>query len=239
MKLKQYDKNQKHSYCLGAYPTIELFKYRPKAVIEVFINPKGQNNRGVKELEKIARQNNVRVENGNKVLQRFSGKENVYAGARFSKYECSLEKDSPHIVMDKPENLGNLGTVVRSMHAFGYKNLAIIRPSADIFNPKVIRSSMGSVFAVNFEFFNSLGEYKQKYEKNLYILTPKADTSLEELRENVEINKSAFVFGSESSGFSGKELGLGKNIRIDFSKDVDSLNVSIAAGIIMHRFKTI
>jgi len=47
------------------------------------------------------------------------------------------------------------------------------------------------------------------------------------------------VFGSESSGFSAKELELGENVKINFSKDIDSLNLSIAAGIVLHSFKLI
>jgi len=119
VKLRNYDKNQSNSYCLGVYPTIELFKYKPESIIEVFINPKGQNNSGVKEITKLANKHNVRVEEGQKVLMRLSGKENVYAGARFSKYSAPLLTDKPHVVLVNPENMGNLGTIIRTLHAFG------------------------------------------------------------------------------------------------------------------------
>ncbi|KKS07048.1 hypothetical protein A3K01_02955 [candidate division WWE3 bacterium RIFOXYD1_FULL_43_17] len=241
MKLRNYDKNQSNSYCLGVYPTIELFKYKPESIIEVFINPKGQNNLGVKEIIKLATKHNVRVEEGQKVLMRLSGKENVYAGARFSKYVSPLANDRPHIVLVNPENMGNLGTIIRTMHAFGYKNLALTRPAVDIFDPKVIRASMGSAFAVNFEYFDKLTDYATKYGRELYLFTPKGNITLEELTQKKLSSpaKSSFVFGSESSGFSAKELELGENVKIDFSKDIDSLNLSIAAGIVLHSFKLI
>ncbi|KKS31463.1 hypothetical protein A2380_03700 [candidate division WWE3 bacterium RIFOXYB1_FULL_43_24] len=241
MKLRNYDKNQSNSYCLGVYPTIELFKYKPESIIEVFINPKGQNNSGVKEITKLANKHNVRVEEGQKVLMRLSGKENVYAGARFSKYSAPLLTDKPHVVLVNPENMGNLGTIIRTLHAFGYKNLALIRPAVDIFDPKVIRASMGSVFTVNFEYFDKLTDYTTKFGRELFLLTPKGNITLEELTQK-KLNspeKSSFVFGSESSGFSAKELALGENVKINFSKDVDSLNLSIAVGIVLHSFKLI
>lgn len=239
MKLKNYDKNQSNSYCLGVYPTIELFKYKPESIIEIFVNPKGQNNLGVKEIIKLANKNNVRVEEGQKVLLRLSGKENVYAGARFSKYVSPLADDKPHVVLVNPENMGNLGTIIRTMHAFGYKNLAVTRPAVDIFDPKVIRASMGSTFTVNFEYFDTLTDYATKYGRNLYLFTPKGSITLDELaqRKLAAPEKSTFVFGSESSGFSAKELALGENVKIDFSKEIDSLNLSIAAGVVLHSFK--
>ena len=239
MKLRNYDKNQSNSYCLGVYPTIELFKYKPESIIEVFINPKGQNNLGVKEIIKLADKNNVRGEEGQKVLMRLSGKENVYAGARFSKYTSALAEDKPHVVLVNPENMGNLGTIIRTMHAFGYRNLAITRPAVDIFDPKVIRASMGSAFAVNFEYFDKLTDYATKYGRDLYLFTPKGNITLEELAQKKlgSPEKSSFVFGSESSGFSAKELELGENVKINFSKDIDSLNLSIAVGIVLHSFK--
>ena len=241
MKLRNYDKNQSNSYCLGVYPTIELFKYKPESIIEVFINPKGQNNLGVKEIIKLAAKHNVRVEEGQKVLMRLSGKENVYAGARFSKYTALLAGDKPHVVLVNPENMGNLGTLIRTMHAFGYKNLAITRPAVDIFDPKVIRASMGSVFAINFEYFDKLIDYATKYGRELYLFTPKGNITMEELTQKglTSPEKSSMVFGSESSGFSAKELELGENVKINFSKDIDSLNLSIAAGIVLHSFKLI
>lgn len=239
MKLRNYDKNQSNSYCLGVYPTIELFKYKPESIIEVFINPKGQNNLGVKEIIKLAGKHNVRVEEGQKVLMRLSGKENVYAGARFSKYVTPLSDNKSHVVLTNPENMGNLGTIIRTMHAFGYKNLALIRPAVDIFDPKVIRASMGSVFAINFEYFDKLEDYAGKYNRQLYLFTPKGTVTLEELAQKKvsDPEKCSFVFGSESSGFSAKELALGENIKINFSTDIDSLNLSIAAGIVLHNFK--
>ena len=241
MKLRNYDKNQSNSYCLGVYPTIELFKYKPESIIEVFINPKGQNNLGVKEIIKLAGKHNVRVEEGQKVLMRLSGKENVYAGARFSKYTAPLTDSKPHVVLINPENMGNLGTLIRTMHAFGYKTLALPRPAVDIFDPKVIRASMGSVFAINFEYFDKLTDYATKYGRELYLFTPKGNITLEELTQKrlSSPEKSSLVFGSESSGFSAKELTLGETVKINFSKDIDSLNLSIAAGIVLHSFKLI
>lgn len=56
-----------------------------------------------------------------------------------------------HVVLVNPGILGNMGTIIRTMLGFNYTNLAIIRPG-DVFDPRVVRASMGALFNINFEF---------------------------------------------------------------------------------------
>jgi len=57
-----------------------------------------------------------------------------------------LEKEENHIVLVEPRNMGNVGTIIRTMLGFGYRNLVMIGPAVDIFDPMVIRSTMGALF---------------------------------------------------------------------------------------------
>ena len=103
------------------------------------------------ELEKRAK--NIPVNINNKLIRYLSPKENCYAIAIFDKYNNNLDDNENHLVLVNPSNGGNLGTIIRSSLGFGIKNIAIIRPGVDMFNPKRIRASMGAIFGVNNRIF--------------------------------------------------------------------------------------
>ena len=54
--------------------------------------------------------------------------------------------DANHVVLVNPGDMGNMGTIIRTMLGFNYSNLAIIKPGVDVFDPRVIRASMGALF---------------------------------------------------------------------------------------------
>lgn len=79
--------------------------------------------------------------------------------------------DANHVVLVNPGDMGNMGTIIRTMLGFNYSNLTIIKPGVDVFDPRVIRASMGALFNINFEYFDSFSEYLDKYPKrNIYSL---------------------------------------------------------------------
>lgn len=117
------------------------------------------------------------------------------------------------------------------MIAFGLKDLAIIRPAADIFDPKVISSTMGAMFQINFEYFDTLAQYKSRFSESgreLYTFTLK-DAS--DIRQTGFNNPFTLVFGNEGAGLSAENEKLGNPIKIPQVGDVDSLNLSIAVGV--------
>ena len=116
--------------------------------------------------------NKIEYTYDDKLIKKISDKENCYVIGIFNKYYSNLDLNEPHVVLVNPSNMGNVGTIIRTMLGFNYKNLAIITPSVDIFNPKVIRASMGSIFGVNIKLFSSFDEYKETYNKHkIYLNT--------------------------------------------------------------------
>jgi TrmH family RNA methyltransferase len=89
------------------------------------------------------------IENNEKIFQS-QDKDNVMVIAEFEKFETPLDPKKNHVVLVHPSNMGNLGTIMRSCAAFQMGGLAIIRPAADAFDPKTIRSSMGAIFSLPF-----------------------------------------------------------------------------------------
>lgn len=131
--------------------------------------------------------------------------------------------------------MGNMGTIIRTMLGFNYTNLAIIRPGVDVFDPRVIRASMGALFNINFEYFNSFDEYLTKYpEREVYPLMLKGAKNIHQI--TAANNKHSLVFGNESSGLPDDYLKYGQSVFIPHSDKIDSLNLSMALGITLCHF---
>jgi len=229
-KHKRYNKKSEYSYTLGIYPTIELLKAKPEAVGKIVTHLKlnkytlGLVSAHIKEFD-------ITTECNDQLISKLSPKENCYIIGFFKKYYPTLGEGN-HVVLVSPRNSGNLGTIMRCMLAFDFTDLAIIRPAVDIFNPKSIRASMGALFSIRFRLFNSMTEYRRVFNNhNLYAFMTNGQSTLEKI--NIQYPCS-LVFGNESFGLSKEYKKLGNSVQIPCSTRVDSLNLSISAGIVLH-----
>ena len=229
--MKKYRKSFDYSYSLGVFPTIELLNHKAESVLEVIISSKGERNQGVSEITEICRGRNIKVTVSDKLIGRLSPKENCYAIGVFRKFQTQLGVDKNHLVLVNPANMGNLGTIIRTMSGFCVDNLGIIEPSADIFNPNVIRSSMGSVFRIFFQHFGSIDEYIGSFNNNLYTFMTNGKSVLSKVDFREPFSA---IFGNESSGLSDEYLALGTSVNIPHSRRIDSLNLSVSVGIGLH-----
>jgi RNA methyltransferase, TrmH family len=150
-----------------------------------------------------------------------------------------FEKESETLViLDRVTDPGNFGTIIRTCDWFGTDALILSKNSIELYNPKVVRSTMGAIFHlpifVDVELENFLSKIKNHQFK---IIT----TVLEgESVASVSFPKKvAFVFGSESHGIS-KSMSDASNIKLTIPKfgEIESLNVSVACGIVL-AFRTL
>ncbi len=228
-KLKKYLKKFDYSYALGTYPTIDLLRYKRKYLLKVLIKSKVDESEGVEEVLSLCKENGIKAEIQDRAIEKISVKENTYVVGVFQKYECQLDNSANHLVLVEPRNMGNLGTIIRTMLAFDFKNLAIIKPATDIFDPMVVRSTMGAIFQINFEYFENIQEYLDKYGKrNIYTFML---DGAEDIRNMKFEEPFSMIQGNESKGLPAEYSRIGKSIYIPNSKNVDSLNLSIATGI--------
>ena len=234
IRLKRYKKDFEHSYTFGVFPTIELLKQQPKQVAQVLIHTKGERNQGVQKLRLLCDQLGIPSEVNDKAIDRLAPRENAYAVGVFYKYNPQLDSAGNHVVLVNPSSMGNLGTILRTMVGFGFHDLGIIKPAADIFDPRVIRASMGAIFRSRFETFDSFGTYLQDYPRKVYTLMTDGDTPLPEARFG---GPYCLVFGSESSGLDDSFRGLGTCISIRQSDAIDSFNLAISVGITLYQAK--
>lgn len=230
-KIKRYQKEFTYSYAFGAYPVIELLKSHPESVLKVLFKEDSFKDGNIPAIQKECEKRNIHTQINNKLIDKISVKENTYVVGVFKKYASKIKEDENHIVLVNPSNTGNLGTILRTMLGFDFKNLAIIKPAVDMFDPLVVRASMGAVFGINFEYFNNIEEYVSKFSSHhLYPFMLNGKSSV----ENVKFVKPySIIHGNESKGLDEKYLELGESVYIPHSSSIDSLNLSIAAGISM------
>lgn len=230
VKLKMYQKKYDFSYTHGIFPTLSLFEKKRDQIIQILLNPTGERNEGFQELKKMCEKYKVPYDYSTKAIYRVSPKENTYAIGVFRKYESNIKPGANHVVLVNPSSTGNMGTVIRAMLGFGFKDLVIIKPAVDIFDPKVLRASMGAIFDINFKHYLNFDHYLQDYGKGRNIYCFRLDASEEITKVKFE-KPFALVFGNESSGLGPYFDKVGKGVRIPHSKDIDSLNLAVSASI--------
>lgn len=234
MKIKSYHKDFDYTYTLGVFETIEILQNLPELVLRVYIKSNAYQNNGIKIINALCQKNKIDLIESDNTIKKLSKKENCFAIAIIKKYSSSLD-DSNHIVLVNPGDMGNMGTIIRTMLGFNYTNLAIIKPGVDVFDPRVVRASMGAIFNIKFEYYNNFEEYLKKYsERHIYLLMLKGAKNI----HMVEAGdfKHSLVFGNESSGLPDEFLNYGQSVFIPHSNKIDSLNLSMALGIALAHF---
>jgi len=228
-KLKRYQKKYSHSYSFGIYPTLDLLRYRADKVLKILLKQEDYDSEGIEEIVRICKENSIPIKVNERGIEKISVKENTYVVGVFEKYEVDLEKGSNHMVLMEPRNMGNVGTIIRTMLGFDFKDLAIIGPSVDIFDPKVVRSTMGAIFRVNFKYFDNVSEYLERHpERNVYSFMLEGAKSIKEVEFKEPMS---LIHGNESRGLPEEFKDIGQSVYIPHSKNIDSLNLSIATGI--------
>lgn len=230
--MKRYKREDPVSYALGITLTFEMLNYAPEYSRRVYIHSSMDRGESFKKLEALCRKNNIPMEFTDKPFNILSQKENCYVIGEFEKFSRKLDSKSDHVVLVNPSNAGNMGTIMRSATGFGVTNLAIIRQAVDPFDPKTVRASMGAIFRMNVEEFDSFDKYeKEAGERGLYPFMLKAKKKLPE----TEFSKPfSLIFGNEATGLPDSFLDVGTSVIIPHSNRIDSLNITIAASIALY-----
>lgn len=145
--------------------------------------------------------------------------------------DYSPTENASAIVIESVEKPGNLGAILRSCEAFGIEALFVTDNKVDIYNPNVIRSSVGCLFGMTI--FQSSNEETLSFlkENNYQILTTNMHQNAEEIQKKILTKKTAILFGTEHSGLSEFWDNKGENVLIPMAGSIDSLNLSNAVAI--------
>lgn len=137
------------------------------------------------------------------------------------------------LILENIEKPGNLGAIARSADALGVTDIIVTGNSVDIYNPNVIRSSLGAVFAINIYAMNNDDCLKYLSEHGYGIIVTDLNATLD-YREADYTGKVAIVMGSEAHGISQFWLvGGHQKVIIPMVGLVNSLNLSVSSAIMM------
>ncbi|MCQ2519870.1 MAG: TrmH family RNA methyltransferase [Lachnospiraceae bacterium] len=230
--MKRYKREDPVSYALGITLTFELLNYASEYARKVYVHSSMDRGEVFLKLEKLCRECHVPMEFSDKPFNILSQKENCYVIGEFDKFSRKLDYSSSHVVLNNPSNAGNMGTIMRSATGFGITNLAIMKPCVDPFDPKTVRASMGAIFRMNVEEFDSFADYKKKIgDRDTYPFMLKAKKKLPETEFTAPFS---LIFGNEATGLPDSFLDEGTSVIIPHSNRIDSLNLPIAASIALY-----
>ncbi|MBL7058029.1 RNA methyltransferase [Patescibacteria group bacterium] len=151
--------------------------------------------------------------------------------------ESVLDSNSSCVYLNNINDPGNLGSILRTACALGYKNIIIDGGCAEIYNYKTLQAARDSIFKLNIVVDNKLELInKLKIDFDIIVSDLKGDVDLDDLRIN---KKFLVVFGNEANGVS-RDIYATANYRlkINMKGNVESLNVLSAASIILYQLQS-
>ena len=135
------------------------------------------------------------------------------------------------IYLDHISDPGNLGTIIRTAVAFNYDAVILSEGSVDLYNEKVLAATKGAIFAIDI-----LTDNIRNYDVPIIVST--LNDKSEPLHKFGKLSEFILVLGNESHGVSKEICDIADQfVKIEMSDNIDSLNVAVAAGILMNYFK--
>ena len=142
------------------------------------------------------------------------------------------------IVLESIQDPGNLGTIVRTAEGAGVSGIIMNKETVDIYNSKVIRSTMGSMYRVPFIVTENLEETINELKKNNITVFAAHLKGDEYYAKDLYKGDVAFLIGNEGNGLSDDIAKMAdKYVKIPMEGMVESLNASVAAAILMYEAK--
>ena len=151
--------------------------------------------------------------------------------------DLPVKTDTYTLLVDAIQDPGNLGTIIRTADAAGFSKIVLGTGTVDVYNDKVIRASQGSIFHISIV-QASLDETIAHLKQENYTIWASALKNAINYNEVESEGKAALIVGNEGAGISDEVLQLAdKIVKIPIYGKAESLNVSIAAGILMYKMR--
>ncbi|HBR85902.1 MAG TPA: TrmH family RNA methyltransferase [Firmicutes bacterium] len=233
-KIQKYTKGCGLSYTAGFFPTLCMIEKRPEIVKTIYVAKEAVNTAGFRKIESLLGRDKLVI--SDIAVEKLGSKGNDHViGVFATQGNDRLRADTDHVVMVNPMDMGNIGNAMRTMLAFGYRDLALITPCGDYLNPKAIRASMGAFFSIRCQEFSSFDDYIKAYPRPFYPFILQTDRTLSSI-QTLPAGNIAIVFGNEATGLP-PEFRIPAGIRIEQSDDVDSLNLTTSIAVALHDFR--
>ena len=146
-----------------------------------------------------------------------------------------LRRGDNVLVLDRLQDPGNIGTMIRTAVAAGYSIVATIKGTADIYSPKVLRASAGMIFGISVVELADTEEFKKlvsRLDKKIVVTDPREGDPYYECNLTNDI---ALVIGNEGNGISDEIMESSEvRVTIPMQGEVESLNAAICASLLMY-----
>ena len=147
-----------------------------------------------------------------------------------------LKRENPlFVILENLQDPGNLGTIVRTGEGAGITGVIVSAGTVDIFNPKTIRATMGSIFRVPFLYVEDMADTIQKLHKH-GVHTYAAHLAGKTYYRDVSLKEpTAFLIGNEGNGLTKETADMAESyIKIPMEGQVESLNAAVATALLMY-----
>ncbi len=242
--LKSKNRNKESKFIIEGFRILTLAIECNAKLDYVFINEDFENKEEHNDFIEILKNKNIKVyKTTNKLFNELIDTENtqgILGVVQFTKrtLEENLNEDSRLVlILDRIQDPGNMGTIIRTADAAGVDAIIALKGSVDIYNPKVIRSTMGSIFDMNIIHATQEETLRILKIKKFDIVSSYLDTN--NYYNTVEYNyKTALVIGNEANGIN-EELVSKSDIlvKIPIYGKAESLNAAISSAILMYEIK--
>ena len=195
-------------------------------------------NGGQALLDRISSLKNIKVlefeENIFKYMTDTVNTQGILVVMKIPKYSLENEENKNIILLDKVQDLGNIGTIIRSCNAFGVDTILCTSGTADVYSPKAVRATMGGILNVKIIYLDDIEKLNLFKKMGYKIATTslKTQNSIDSIDYN---NKYIFVMGNEANGVSKEIIDISDFVvKIPMSEKIESLNVGVATSIILY-----
>lgn len=154
-----------------------------------------------------------------------------------SAYDFAADKkgDLKLLLLEGIQDPGNLGTMIRTSEAAGFDAIVTDGRTVDVYNPKVIRSTMGGIFRVPVMVADDFKDFLQSLKETgvtLYAALLEGSQDFHEITYN---NRAGILIGNEGNGLSKEIAELSDvHVKIPMAGEVESLNAAVAAALMMY-----
>lgn len=222
---------KKHqAYIVEGYTMVdELLQNHPEQIEFIVITQKYKD---LKTKENLL----IATEREFQELSTLSTPDGILAVCKIQQKQLDLHSAKKIVLLNNISDPGNLGTIIRTANWFDADYLLLTKNSVDCFNPKVVQASMGSLFRLPIIFIDDVEQLMNQLKNdNFTTIGLSLHGNTNPILQTPE--KLILIFGSESHGIPNQiESQIDFLYKIPGNPQVESLNLSVSAGIAMHQF---
>lgn len=242
--LKSKGRNKENKFIIEGFRILTLAIECNASLDYIFINDDFENKEEHLKLLKIIKSKNINIyKTTNKIFDELIDTENtqgILGVVNFNKKNIEDNLSDDHrfvLILDRIQDPGNMGTIIRTADAAGVDAIIVLKGCVDIYNPKVVRSTMGSIFDMNIINATQEETIRLLKLKNFDIVSSYLNTN--NYYNTTEYNyKTALVIGNEANGINNELISQSDIlVKIPIYGNAESLNAAISSAILMYEVK--